>query len=546
MNNNFFDERIFYIDSDNLNDIESKLYGFCISVNNDKISLLGNKNCIAGSFINIIKNTNDIYIQTDDFSSLYIFYYMKDDFFAISNSFYKLLNNLKDKGKRVTINKEYIEQYIQSPLHSHSLYNTLVNEILILPFGNDIKIFNNHIEFINKNIELQSISILSKEGIDIINNWINKWVNIVRPILNSDYHIQIDLSGGFDSRVIFSLLYYSGVNLNKDNINIYSKHIGNKGLLEHLSNDYEVATSICNKLNLEININSKSNNKSNYYSSEEQYIILKNTFLGLHKSGFTCLRECETPQFHFGGLNGEVIRGALPNLDTKTIKERLSRNPIRNNENVIKRFYLDLDELKSKSKTDFEALTKFFLSTQCRSHFGLSVYNSFIANIYSLVPFNDKELLKLYIPEGIDKNIVFAIMIYKTCPEIFDIDFMNNQKFSEETKQLAIELSERYKLIDVNYNYILTDINNLLKTRENKYCRENAFDEVYKIFVKDKDLFISKFSELFNKDYAEKLYQYADEYYTNKDNFTPNMWISCLTSIIEVFKILYNNPSQNS
>lgn len=538
--NNFFEDKLFYIDSTNLNEIKSKIYGFGISINDNKISLINDNNCICGSFINITKNENEINIETDDFSSLYIFYYIKDNFFALSNSFYKLLTELKNKGKHISINKEYIEQYIQSPLHSHSLNNTLINEILILPFGKNIKIKDNKLLFIDKQINFQSISILSKDGIEIINSWINKWTNIIRPILSSNYHIQIDLSGGFDSRVIFSLLYHTNINLNKDNINIYSKHTGNKGLLEHLMDDYDVATSLCNKLNLKININEKGNNKSNYYSPEEQYEILKNTFLGLHKSGFNCLRECEIPQFHFGGLNGEVIRGALPNLNNKTITSRLTRNPIRNNKNVIDNFYSDLETLKNNSKNDFEALIKFFLSTQCRSHFGLSIYNLYIANIYSISPFSDKELLKLYVPDGINKDIIFAIIIYKTCPEIFDINFTDNKSFSDNTKKLAIELSEKYKLIDIDKKYELIDIDKLHKTRDNKYCKENAFNVVYKIFVENKELFISKFGELFNDvEYAEKIYNFANDFYLNKDNFTPNTWISCLTSIIEVFKILY-------
>ena len=203
--NNFFEDKLFYIDSTNLNEIKSKIYGFGISINDNKISLINDNNCICGSFINITKNENEINIETDDFSSLYIFYYIKDNFFALSNSFYKLLTELKNKGKHISINKEYIEQYIQSPLHSHSLNNTLINEILILPFGKNIKIKDNKLLFIDKQINFQSISILSKDGIEIINSWINKWTNIIRPILSSNYHIQIDLSGGFDSRVIFSL-----------------------------------------------------------------------------------------------------------------------------------------------------------------------------------------------------------------------------------------------------------------------------------------------------------------------------------------------------
>ena len=533
----YISENFFYIDSNNLNNIKSQLYGFCITKKDNKISLVNNENEeINGCYINVKKINNDIYINTDDFSSLYIFYYIEDNYFALSNSFYLLLENLKANNKNVTINKNYIEQFLQSPLHSHSLFNTLINEILILPFGKNIKISNNKLEFINKDINIQSINLLSKEGMSIINNWINKWTNIIKPILNSEYFTEIDLSGGFDSRVIFSLIYNTKVNLNNENIKIYSKIGTTKGMIHHLSDDYEIASKIADKLNIQLNQH-QYNSKANYYSCEEQYDLLKYTFLGLHKSGFNCVAKFTNPKFHFGGLNGEIIRGALPNLSLNNIKKRLSHHPVKNNENVINEFFNDINGLDTDK---FKALTKFFINTQCRSHFGLSIYNSYIANIFTISPFNDKELLKLYVPEGIDKNIIFAIIIYKTCPEIFDIPFTNNSFFSEETKQKAKEISDIYKLNFIDENLELIDTDKLYITKENHYDKKYGYDVAYKVFTDNKELFINKMSELFDKEYANKVYDYANNFYLNKDNFMNSIFVNCLTSIIEVIKIIEN------
>jgi hypothetical protein len=537
----YINENFFYIDSLNLDKVNSKLYGFCVTRKDNKISLINNENEeINGCYINVKKNNKDILITTDDFSSLYIFYYIKDNFFALSNSFYILLENLKKNNKEISINKEFILQYIQSPLHSHSLYGTMINEIKILPFGKNIKISNNKIEFIDKNIKLQTISICSKEGINIINTWLNKWINIIKAIQLSKSNIEIDLSGGYDSRITFCLNYATGINLNNENIKIYSKIGQNKGMIDHLMDDYDIAEKITNTLGFNLNNQLKPISKANYYSKFEQYDLLKYTFFGLHKSGYNCVAKYNYPKFHFGGLNGEVIRGSLPNLDEKTIKNRLTRSPIKNDLSIINNFYKDISLLEKNNISKFAALTEFFLTTQCRSHFGLSIFNSYIANIFTLSPFNDKELLKLYVPDEYDKNLIFAIIIYKTCPKIFNIPFTNNSHFSEKTKQKAIELSNKYKFNFIDENLELIDLDKLYKDKENKYDKQYGYDVAYEVFTQNKDLFINKFGELFDNDYATKLYKYADDFYLNKDNFMQNLWINCLTSIIEVFKILYN------
>ena len=538
--NNILDDYFFFIDSNNFDMVESRCYGYSISKKDNEL-IFNDYNCnntICGSYIHIKKEKDKIHIVSDDISSLYIFYYIDDSYYAISNSFYKLCEELKYNGKHISINKVFIEQYLQSALHVQSLFNTLINEIHILPIFTDIELTKETCKFIKKDINMQSIDIDSKEGSDIINNWINKWASIIYSFSTLNFPFQIDLSGGFDSRVIFSLSKYSGIDLNGDNIKIYSKIGKTKGLIQHLGDDYDIANKIANTLKFQLNKKFKNGLSISKYSSKEQYEILKNCYMGFHKEGYLSINFNNIPTIHLGGVNGEMIRGSLPSEED--LKTRFNSNPIKKSDNVLNEFYKDLSLLENESKTYFEALTKFFFNNQARTHFGMSIYNDYIKNTYLISPFNDKELLKLGFKDGVDKNLIFAIIIYKCCPEIFNIDFAHNKCFNEKTKTLAKEISNKYPL---KQNIVKYNINkqSLYKHIENQNSNDSSNGEyvLYQIFKENKELFINKFGELFDTDYAEKIYQHANNFYLNKDNFYPNTWIVCLTSIIEVFKIIY-------
>lgn len=550
--NNIINDNFFYIDSNNVNEIKDRLYGYIIVNKNNKINLLSSvddldihaNNILNGEYIFIKKDQNNINIYCDDFSTFYIYYYQGQNFFAISNSFYILLENLKKKDISnniiLTPNKIVIDEYIQSGLRTYAIYDTLIKEINIVPIFTNIKISNNHIHFIKKEIELDYINILSREGIFILDKWIDKYANIIHSLLNTNYQTQIDLSGGFDSRVIFSLIHYSNIDWNKDNIHIYSKIGDNKGMIKHLSNDYDIATEIVNKLNLKIDTNKNYNIQSVGYSGQQMYSLLKNIFMGVHKEGYYCCKNYNEPFLHFGGINGEIIRGAYTDLD-EIKKYFLSVNPIRNSVEVYNKLNNDFNNILRESSSRYSALQKMYLATLSKSHFGMSIYNAFIANMYNLSPFNDKDLLRLHIPDGYKKDLLFALIIYRTTPELFDIKFTNDKDFDDNVKAVCIEISNKYPKQQINFTN-----NDIFIQDAYKYNYEIEKDNLvgddilYQVFKENKDLFINEMSKLFDKEYAIKLYDYADQFYLNKDNFYPNKWITCLTSIIEVFKILNN------
>lgn len=100
--NQLYDDEFFLITSDNLSDVNTKFYGYTIIDNNilyniddsDVEKLNG-----EGSYIFVLRKENEIHIYQDFIGCYGLYLYNQNGFFAISNSFYKLTEYLKNKVK---------------------------------------------------------------------------------------------------------------------------------------------------------------------------------------------------------------------------------------------------------------------------------------------------------------------------------------------------------------------------------------------------------------------------------------------------------------
>lgn len=116
------DGNVFVISSDNFKEtidnsnIVCSVYGYLIMNNGEVYNncfidhVINEKNILHGGYCLIKKVLQGIEISTDKYGNGMIFLYRKDDFFAISNSLYILMNYLKGKHQ-VTLNKNYIDFY---------------------------------------------------------------------------------------------------------------------------------------------------------------------------------------------------------------------------------------------------------------------------------------------------------------------------------------------------------------------------------------------------------------------------------------------------
>lgn len=128
----YFNEEFFIIDSDNLNYIGNKLFGFLID--NEKIITSNNISNITGegTYIYIEDKNNEITIYQDFNGNYGLYIFQTNEYFAISNSFLKLVEYLKNKYE-LTLNKDYANYFMTSGLNSTIYKETLVNEIEIIP-----------------------------------------------------------------------------------------------------------------------------------------------------------------------------------------------------------------------------------------------------------------------------------------------------------------------------------------------------------------------------------------------------------------------------
>ena len=533
--NDLIKNEFFYIDSNNLKEVKDALYGYTISLTDNVLKLAPSygDNILSGQYIKITKDDDEqIFIETDDLSSYYIYYYKNESFWALSNSFFMLLEKLKENNIELTFDKIAIDTLMQSSMRTYNMYDTFVAEVKIVPVFYNIKLTRHTMEFVYKYYDIDTIDIDSPEGMSTIDNWIAKWQNIIYNLVSSGVWTQIDLSGGFDSRTIFSLVYSSGADLSADNVDIFSKNQGNKALLDHWANDFEIATEITEMLGLKVT-NKKSPIKQEYFTGEQQYEILKNYYMGVHKEGYYTLKHYEKPTIHFGGINGELVRGDNTYSDDFICKTYLATNPIRNSIEVSMNYIDQMNRLRKTFENDFVAAQVSNIATLCKSHFGMTIYSKLLSNIYSLSPFNDIDLLKIHIPDGYDKKMIYAMIIERTTPILLNIMYTNNRTFGNGVIEKVKEISAKYPLPEKNiqhYEVVIENTNDFVpEEKDNKTGNEVLYDK----FVEGKQTFIETMSKLFDRNYAIQLYDYANKYWLDKNSYFGNKWINSCVAVIE-------------
>ena len=261
-----------------------------------------------GAFVIIQKNGKEIIINQDFYGSygLYIYENKESEYFAFSNSFLLLEEYLIDK-QNLSLNKDYVDNFIITYLLSFSLEETLIKEIRQIP-NNAFLVINqkdksfkiNYIDYKEETIPLES-----EEGLKIIDRWVDKWGYIFRSLKRKTDNISLDLSGGFDTPTVLAILLNSGIDLNKINVYFFQDKIHDHDV------DFKIARDISLKYGFKLN-NFDFNNYQTLWSIKDMLLNSLYAKLGFHKEFYFQNKFYKNPIFSFAGSNGEVLRG-MPN-----------------------------------------------------------------------------------------------------------------------------------------------------------------------------------------------------------------------------------------
>lgn len=551
LDNNLINDSFFLIVSDNLEDIQKKFYGFAI-VNNeilfDKEKIIVEELDGTGSYIYINREDNKISIY-QDFSGCYGLYIYEDvekDFFAISNSFLKLTNYLKEIVP-LSLDEDYANCYIPAGLVSFSFERTLINEIKVLPPDCivNIDIFNKTISYSKIDYGEKSVDLDSKEGLMLLDKWFEKWVNIFNSLYAKTNNIQLDLSGGFDTRVILSLILYSNINLS--NISIHTK----KPSSPRNSEDFEIANKISDEFGFKLN-EGLNVEKAFFDNLQTVFDISLYTKLGFSKHftyhNFAYVENVFTINGYGGGLlkafyRNSSIKGLIAS-HMSVARRNYSEELVESTKNILEYNFKRFDELNY----NFDHLEHLFMIyyrlVRNRNWFGKNIVESFISNENMLCPLMDPLInsLKGVTDDSNESYLLHALILVRYYPDLLKFGFEGGRKISKDALNYVNEINRLYPCKLKKYpskDFISRKINSSTRANEiPKFALRSKYRLMQNLF--ETDNFKNKF-----------LLYYSEELYDNILRSGDNKDICAAISIIRIIddldynKIKLNNYFEN-
>lgn len=522
--NGLIKQNFFIIDSNNLEKIKSIMYGFSISIKGILTNNYYKKNGFSedpepqGVYIMIKRVGEEIRISQDFCGSfgLYMYENKTSGYFAFSNSFLLLEEHLIGK-ENFTLNKDFSNNFVISDLCASSIYETMVNEIILIPPNAFVmvNIKNKSFKIYYIDYKENTVPLDSEEGLKIIDKWVDKWSYIIRSLKKQTNNILSDITGGFDTRSVLTLLINSGIDIKKILMNSLND-------IRHVE-DFKIASNISMKYGFKLN-NNLLNEKGTNLSTIDSIFVSIYSKLGFHKEFYLKKKFFAKPIFFFKGGGAEIIRG-YPGY---TIKKYINTNfyIARRIKGHTKEFFNSSLKILNRSLTllrekktynnDYEILTDFYLKGRTRNHHNKNAIESFLVNQYIIQPVIDPDIkqIKYDINEKSYQDLIAYIYI-RFSHDLIYFPFEGKRELNQECIKRAEKLNKEFGPYKRKSNY-----NEYFYIDKKRNCPvppskdNNAKEYFLKLFNSQK---IKKF---INQIYNNNVFSWTKKYeYSEKTNF---------------------------
>ena len=492
-------EEFFVIDTDNLDNVTDGFIGYAIADGNVAFDVKSPDVLTGdGAYVAVSADEKSIRISQDYVGSFGIYCYRDEDYFALSNSFLKLIEHLKSTRRHFSFNRHYADYYLGTKTSVNTFSNTLINEIGMLESDVEIIIDKDDSSLSFKRLDYgeKSVNIESRDALEILDEWYFKWIDILRNIRRSTNSMSIDLSGGFDTRLVAAL--WLSANINLDNIMI------NSGRKEELAEDFKIASQIAD--DLDFKLNSPLNFEKVQISLEDYLSRTPYVKFGFDKQRFGFSTRSTSPRFRVSGHCGGTIRDHMnftPEeyiLKMKKMASYLSGELAESTgiildmefDRLVERF--DVDERDSKSLP----LILYNISRN-RHHFGKEFANNYLYNFITIAPLSDPLLQKISFDIGGEDNLLLTCLILlRYSPKLLEYEFDSNRSIPESTIEKAGKINEISPFKPKEYDFI--EGPEPVKVKNEKFTSNPLF-KVYEDIFKTRE-----FEMEFEKYYSKELY----------------------------------------
>ncbi len=552
-NRNIVEKNFFVIDTDNIKETDTSLYGFCIANNIEDIcDEIGDNIKFSQAYSNgtyiLIQNLDDKLYVSQDFNGNYgLYLFQRDGYFALSNSFLLLVEKVKSRFP-LTLNYDYANALHVAGLSPIANEDTIVNEIEVLPRNVQVVIDKNtkKIEYKKINYKEHSIKLDSEEGIRILDQWFCKWIHLIRELDLQNKKLRVDISGGMDSRLVFMLFLKAGINLDKVRINSL-----NDGLHCH-KEDFEIASEIAKYYGICLNQN-MDNGVVYPLDLEECINVSFYTKLSIHKEMYWKTFYWEEPRYNFGGAGGEFLRALWHIEPEQFIKQqcnsgkRYAKTDVSESvEKIVNNSYnrtkdnLGIDNMQTGELTQL-----MYRDTRCRHHFGKLTVEEYCVNGFRMTPLMDSELAKLCSREYEDANLLITLIFNRYCPELLKFRFEGKREIARETIEYAEKINMKYPLkLELLQNNVkrklLFEGDNSITSNDHTRINVADVDGFLYSFFQDKQC-----RELISTYFNDEICDYASDY-KEKHNYFPLKEVYAILGTYTIADLIKESPNEKN
>lgn len=500
-----------------------------------------------GAFVLVKKQDKEIKLLRDAMGLIRLYCFKKNDYWAISNSFWYLCEEVK-KRFSLTLNRGFAELLFTFDMTPYAAGQSLCNEVMVLSSFAEIRIdYETGQLHINDDYKLKNkVSIDSPEGMEIVDDWISRWGTIVKAIENSGIHLRFDLSGGYDSRITYAIARNANVNFTNTNVKVYSTQPQNmgEGAERHFSGDLEIAEKIAQCTDVKI-VSNPNCFHGREISAERRYEIYKHTLSDCVIQAFDRRYYHKEPLILLGGYLGETIRGYGEHYGINSLirqscvmSQEFSRNLIMAHgiKSTLDGYQRVKDLTGNQCSDSLENSDQYCIECLDGAFFGKQIQQYSYMNILCMSPYMDIALRKLCYPDGIMPKLVLIVILLRTCPELLEIPFSSENSFTDEEIQYAKYLCEKYeKNIHVEETVVMKFSGEIDEMDEHLYTGKTAtLEEV--IIKKFNEPKIAKNIEDKFGSLGKRMWETAEEHLTSR-MFHPETYASGLCAISDMIDI---------
>lgn len=541
----------FIITSKNCDNFENVIVGYAIYNNEiylsweDSLLEVKDWNLVQGAYVALYLKEESLYLRRDNMGLIRLYFFERDGYWAISNSFWKMCEQLKEEFA-LTLNIGYAEALMAHNMTAFIPFESLCNEIRVLSIFDEvnINILSHDIQIENKYELNEQYNLDSVQAFEKIDKWISYWGSVIKSIELTGYNLEIDLSGGYDSRITYAIAKAAKIDFSKPNVLVYSVRPKDLGAKNHFSGDYEIAKKIAQKHNIKL-VSSIEKFGEVEISASDRYKIYEDTLADCMNEVFDRSTFYENVLIKWGGYLGETIRGYEANYRKRGLIHRCCINdgafqslvPMKH----ALRAVLEADKnvqqvIGNNDKDSRENALQYTMECLDGAFFGKQIQQYQRVNILCMSPFMDLALRKIQVNENYRPEILFAVILARICPELLDIPYSSEAGFTKEEIEFATRLNQKYsshvwiqgKKCIKKQGYMFKDS----PYRVNK-STETVRSIIIDRFENDKvsDCLVSKFGNN-----GKKMYEFAARR-LQKDVFKNETYASAICSIVRMAQI---------